>query len=210
MDRVLTIFSACIGTAKWRQQTRTGFPEWSLVCQRSEPTRPASGIWLSPKNHVRHTGNCSGKPLLVCCHHRGFCLELTAVASSSRNTAGKHLLIVGIHYRDTVNMHMCPFPIVTTLTKTKSSRRSKLLPVLTKPHTVNLVDEHIGGPPGGLLLRTTRHIHGTHSNFGQSSPLGGWSAFMFFCFFMDALRPYICLLCGLRGLVFLNLCSFWL
>jgi len=65
----------------------------------------------SPKNHVRHTGNRYGKPLPVCCRHGGFCLETTAVASSSRNTARKHVRIVGINSRDTVNMHICPFPI---------------------------------------------------------------------------------------------------
>jgi len=80
----------------------------------------------------------------VTCHHGRFCLELTAVASSSRNTASKHVQIVGIHYCDTVNMHIC---------HSQLSERRKKSPVeevnyfrfLTKPHRINLVDEHIGG-----------------------------------------------------------------
>jgi len=86
----------------WRQQTGSG-PRCS---KRSEPTGPASAIKQSPKHHVRYTLNRSGKPLPVCRRHGGFCVESTTVASSSRNTASKIVQIVGIHYRDTVNMHM--------------------------------------------------------------------------------------------------------
>jgi len=112
---------------------------WSdpWCAKRLEPTGPASDNKQSPKNHM---GNRSGKPLSVCCRHRALCLESTAVTSSSQNTASKHVQIVGIHSRDTVIMQICPFQIVGT---SKSSRRGKLLPGLTKPFRMNLVEEHI-------------------------------------------------------------------
>jgi len=95
-----------------RQQTGSNFPERFLVCQMVRADEPASDIKQAPKNHFRHTGNRSGKPLPVCCGHGWFCLESTAVASISRTTASKHVQTVWIHYRDTVSMHMCPLPIV--------------------------------------------------------------------------------------------------
>jgi len=47
----------------------------------------------------------------------------------------------------------------------------------------------------GLLLRTARRIHGTHSNFGGLTPVGDGSAFMFVC-------RHFCVACRPNGLIF--------
>ena len=58
----------------------------------------------------------------------------------SRNTSSKHVQTVGIHYRDTVNMHIYKVPIVGTSKKTKCRQGSKLLLVSTKHLRMNLIE----------------------------------------------------------------------
>jgi len=74
----------------WRQQTGSGFPDRFLMCQTARID------WASHRHYAINEKLCPthGEPLSnitwtlpVCCRHGWFCLQSTAVASSSRNTA---------------------------------------------------------------------------------------------------------------------------
>jgi len=75
----------------WRQQTGSGLLEQSLVCQTVRT------YWASLKHKAitEKSRPTHKKPLQkqlpVCCRHGGFCLEMTAVALNSWNTASKHV-----------------------------------------------------------------------------------------------------------------------
>jgi len=108
----------------WRQQTGSGL---SLVC------KTVRDDWaITEKSRPTHA-----EPLRKTTCGLLLPRRILSGIDCSRNTASKHVQTVGIHYRDTVNMHMCSFLVDGTSKKLSPVGEVNYFRFLTKPRRMN-------------------------------------------------------------------------